>query len=216
MGLAVSVGTLADFLENDPEGAEWFEGDFEIVNGVLASAGLPPHIEPRELPRLDSRASLDGFPYSFIHYLRRAYAHSVVTPGWKAMPVEGDFDPSEDPVIQAALDEAESHLICHSDAEGFYVPVEFDDVLFSDADSEDEALTGGMLGSSYRLRDELVQVAPALGIALDDGQLSDEEAARIDALAENDEGLYREYASWLLLYEMARLSIAHKTAIVFS
>lgn len=97
MGLAVSVGTLADFLENDPEGAEWFEGDFEIVNGVLASAGLPPHIEPRELPRLDSRASLDGFPYSFIHYLRRAYAHSVVTPGWKAMPVEGDFDPRKTP-----------------------------------------------------------------------------------------------------------------------
>lgn len=216
MGLAISVGTLADFLQNDPEGAEWFEGDFEIVNGVLASAGLPPHDEPRELPALDSRASLDGFPYSFIHYLRRAYAHSVVSPGWAATPVEEGADPSEDPAVQAALDIAESHLICHSDAEGFYVPVEFDEVLFSDAESEDEALTGGMLGSSYRLRDELVQVAPALGITLVDGQLSDEEAARIDALGETDEGLYREHASWLLLYEMARLSIAHKTAIVFA
>jgi hypothetical protein len=221
MGLAISVGTLADFLANDPEGAEWFEGDFEIVNQVLAAAGLPPHAEPRELPALDSRASLDGFPYAFIHYLRRAYAHSVVTPGWKATPVEDGADPSEDPAIQAALDVAESHLICHSDAEGFYVPVEFEDVLFSESESEEEALTGGMLGSSYRLRDELVQVAPALGIALTDGDLSDEEAARIDALvekeeAEDDEGLSREYASWLLLYEMARLSIAHKTAIVFS
>lgn len=216
MGLAISVGTLADFLQNDPEGAEWFEGDFEIVNGVLASAGLPPHAEPRELPPLDSRASLDGFPYSFIHYLRRAYAHSVVSPGWTATPMEEGADPSEDPAVQAALDIAESHLICHSDAEGFYVPVEFDEVLFSEAEDEAEALTGGMLGSSYRLRDELVQVAPVLGIALADGQLSDEEAARIDALGETDEGLYREYASWLLLYEMARLSIAHKTAIVFA
>jgi hypothetical protein len=35
-------------------------------------------------------------------------------------------------------------------------------------------------------------------------------------LSESDEGLHREYAAWLLLYEMARLSIAHKTAIVFS
>jgi hypothetical protein len=216
MGLAISVGTLADFLANDPEGAEWFEGDFEIVNQVLAAAGLPPHAEPRELPPLGSRAALDSLPYSFIHYLRRAYAHSVVTPGWKAEPVDDGFDPSEDPVIQAALDEAESHLICHSDAEGFYVPVDFDEVLFSESESEDEALTGGMLGSSYRLHDELVQVAPALGIALADGQLSDAEAARIAAVAERDEGLYREYASWLLLYEMARLSIAHKTAIVFS
>ncbi|MET3497511.1 hypothetical protein [Variovorax boronicumulans] len=216
MGLAISVGTLADFLENDPEGAEWFEGDFEIVNTVLAAAGLPAHVEPRELPPLDSRASLDGFPYSFIHYLRRAYAHCVVSPGWTATPVEEGADPSEDPAVQEALDITESHLICHSDAEGFYVPVDFEEVLFSESESEDEALTGGMLGSSYRLRDELVQVAPALGIALVDGQLSDEEAARIDALSENDEGLYREYASWLLLYEMARLSIAHKTAIVFS
>ena len=158
MGLAISVGTLADFLQNDPEGAEWFEGDVEIVNGVLASAGLPPHAEPRELPPLDSRASLDGFPYSFIHYLRRAYAHSVVSPGWTATPMEEGADPSEDPAVQAALDIAESHLICHSDAEGFYVPVEFDEVLFSEAEDEAEALTGGMLGSSYRLRDELVQV----------------------------------------------------------
>jgi hypothetical protein len=31
-----------------------------------------------------------------------------------------------------------------------------------------------------------------------------------------DEGLYREIESWLLLYESARLSIAHGTAIVFS
>lgn len=89
-------------------------------------------------------------------------------------------------------------------------------MLFSESESEEEALTGGMLGSSYRLRDELVQVAPALGIALTDGQLSDEEAARIDAVGESDEGLYREHAAWLLLHEMARLSIAHKTAIVFS
>jgi hypothetical protein len=139
-----------------------------------------------------------------------------VSPGWTATPVEEGADPSEDPAVQAALDIAESHLICHSDAEGFYVPVEFDEVLFSEAEDEDEALTGGMLGSSYRLRDELVQVAPALGIALADGQLSDEEAARIDALGGTDEGLHREYASWLLLYEMARLSIAHKTAIVFA
>lgn len=214
MGLAISVGALADLLENDTEGAEWLQEDLATVNKVLAAAGLPPHAEPRELPPLDSRASLRSFPYSFIHYLRRAYAHRLVSPDWVATPVADGIDPADDPAIQAALDESDSHLICHSDAEGFYVPVEFDEVLFSDSD--DEELSGGMLGSSYRLRDELVRVAPALGIALTDGQLSDEEAERIDGLIDDDdEGLYREYASWLLLYESARLSIAHKTAIVF-
>jgi hypothetical protein len=214
MGLAISVGALADLLENDTEGAEWLQEDLVVVNKVLAAAGLPPHAEPRELPPLDSRASLDSFPYSFIHHLRRAYAHRLVSSHWVATPVEDGIDPADDPAIQAALDELDSHLICHSDAEGFYVPVEFDEVLFSDSD--DVELSGGMLGSSYRLRDELVLVAPALGIALTDGQLSDEEAERIEGLIDADEGLYREYASWLLLYESARLSIAHRTAIVFS
>lgn len=226
MGLAVCVGMLAELLEDDPESAEGFEEELAEVNRVLAAAGLPPHNEPRGPLELDSRASIDGFPYSFIHYLRRAYAHRVLSPDWMATPLADDVDPTADPKIQALLDGCESHLLCHSDAEGFYVPVDFDEVLFDgdggdeeeagDADIEEPAgLPGGMLGSSQRLLEELVFVAPALGIRLDDGRLSDEEAERIDALIDEDDGLYREYVSWLLLYESARLSIEHRTAIVF-
>ena len=227
MGLAVCVGMLAELLEDDPESAEGFEEELAEVNRVLAAAGLPPHTEPRGPLELDSRASIDGFPYSFIHYLRRAYAHRVLSPDWVATPLADDVDPTADPKIQALLDGCESHLLCHSDAEGFYVPVDFDEVLFDgDGGDEEEAegdvdieepagLPGGMLGSSQRLLEELVFVAPALGIRLDDGRLSDEEAERIDALIDEDDGLYREYVSWLLLYESARLSIEHRTAIVF-
>ena len=227
MGLAVCVGMLAELLEDDPESAEGFEEELAEVNRVLAAAGLPPHTEPRGPLELDSRASIDGFPYSFVHYLRRAYAHRVLSPDWVATPLADDVDPTADPKIQALLDGCESHLLCHSDAEGFYVPVDFDEVLFDgdggdeeevegDADIEEPAgLPGGMLGSSQRLLEELVFVAPALGIRLDDGRLSDEEAERIDALIDEDDGLYREYVSWLLLYESARLSIEHRTAIVF-
>ncbi|RSZ45970.1 MULTISPECIES: hypothetical protein [unclassified Variovorax] len=237
MGLAVCVGMLAELLEDDPESAEGFEEELAEVNRVLAAAGLPQHTEPREPMEFDSRASIDGFPYSFIHYLRRAYAHRLLSPDWVATPLADDVDPTADPKIQALLDGSESHLLCHSDAEGFYVPVDFDDVLFDEecGDGEDEAeegdadddrgedelveevggLPGGMLGSSYRLLEELVFVAPALGIRLEDGELSDEEAQRIDDLIEEDDGLYREYVSWLLLYESARLSIEHGTAIVF-
>ncbi|WP_432730346.1 hypothetical protein [Variovorax sp. W6] len=239
MGLAVCVGMLAELLEDDPESAEGFEEELAEVNRVLAAAGLPPHTEPRGPLELDSRASIDGFPYSFIHYLRRAYAHRVLSPDWVATPLADDVDPTADPKIQALLDGSESHLLCHSDAEGFYVPIDFQEVLFdgdgSDEDEEEEkekdeedyeaegdadleelnGLPGGMLGSSQRLLEELVFVAPALGIRLENGKLSDEEAERIDALIDDDNGLYREYVSWLLLYESARLSIEHRTAIVF-
>ena len=214
MGLAVCVGMLAELLEDDPEGAEAFEEDLAEANRVLAAAGLPQHAEPRGPLELDSRASIDGFPYSFIHYLRRAYAHRVTTPGWMATPLPEDTDPTEDETLEDVASTFESHLLCHSDAEGFYVPVDFEEVIFAEEDEAD--LPGGMLGSSYRLLEELVLVAPALGIALTDGELSDEEAARLGDGMGEDEGLYREIESWLLLYESARLSIAHKTAIVFS
>jgi len=213
VGLAISVGVLVDLLENDPEGAEWLQQGLAVVNEVLAAADLPPHHEPRELPPMRSRAAIGGFPYSFIHYLRRAYAIRAAEPDWVATPVEDGVDPSEDPAVDDALADMQSHLVCHSDAEGYYVPVDFDEVLYAEPDQE---LPGGILGSSYRLRDELVLVAPALGITLTDGQLSDEEVARIGRLIDADEGLHREYVSWLRLYESARLSIAHKTAIVFT
>ena len=214
MGLAICVGILADLIENDPESVEHFEADFAAANRKLAEAGLPPHVEPRTLPPLESRAPLDGLPYSFIHYLRRAYAHRVTTPGWIATPLPEDTDPTEDETLEDVANMFESHLLCHSDAEGFYLPVDFDEVILAGEDETD--LPGGMLGSSYRLLEELVLVAPALGITLSDGELSDEEAARLGDSMGEDEGLYREIESWLLLYESARLSIAHKTAIVFT
>jgi len=214
VGLAISIGALADLLEHDPEGAEWFEEDLAAANRVLVSNGLPPHVEPRELPPPRRRASLLSMPYSFIHHLRRAHAHRAAQATWVAAPLADGVDPTTDSTLQAQLELLESHLICHSDAEGFYLPIDFRDVLFEEGDDHD--LPGGMLGSSYRLLEELVRVAPALGIRLSGDQLSDAEASRVDDLASKDEGLFRELASWLLLYESARQSIQHKTAIVFS
>ncbi len=217
LGLAIGVGVLAELLEEDPEGAEWMEDGFAAANRLLAAADLPLHTEPRVLAPLESRASLDSFPYSFIHYLRRAYAYRVDSPNWVATPLDEGDDPSADEVLEEVAERFESHLLFHSDAEGFYLPVEFDDVLVADPGDEEAAVPGELLGSSYRLREELVLVAPALGITLTgDGHLSDAEAARIDGIACSDDGLCREMASWLSLFEAARLSIQYKTAIVFS
>ena len=210
MGLSIEVGVLADLLANDPEAAEDFAHELAVANRVLAAERLPQHVESRSTPP-ESRSSLASFPYSTLHHLRRAYAHRVRDPAWIATPFPADADPADDADVEALTEQFASHLLCHSDSEGFYVPIDFADIVFS---NEDDDIPGGMLGSSYRLLEELRLVAPALEIALVDGELSDAEAARIDATGESDP-LWAANVAWLALFEAARLSIAHRTAIVF-
>ena len=213
MGLAISVGALAELQQEDPQGAQQLIASFETANALLQKAGLPEHTEPAALPALRSRAVVGSFPYSFLHYLRRAYAHAALDGQWRASPVLESEPPGEDPVLDEAQDMFDSHLICNSDCEGFYFPLVFDEVIFGDDEHE---LAGGMLGSSYKLREELVTVAPALGIFLLGEELSDEEADRISGRIDAEDGLQRELMAWLAAYEACRLSIEHKTAIVFN
>jgi len=49
-----------------------------------------------------------------------------------------------------------------------------------------------------------------------DGNLSDEEAGRINQEVAKQGALSIEKMAWISLFEAARLSIEHKTAIVFS
>ncbi len=206
MGLSVCVGVLAEM--DDEEGAEWLREQMATANSVLAAHGLPPHEEP-QTPVEASRAALDGFPYSWIHTLRRAYAHCVMRPGKPLRLLRPDEDGADDPDVDRLAHELTSHLITHSDAEGLYLPIDFARVIV------DESLTGGMLGSTPRLMRELVQVAPVLGIKLHGQELSDAEADIINGELESQPPLWRERAAWLQLYEAARLSLEHRAAIVF-
>jgi hypothetical protein len=212
MGLAVSTDYLADMLENDAEGAEWFRANLEIVNSFLVEAGLPTHVESERRGMARPRAHCASFPYSFLHYLRRAFAHVREYPDRALQPVPADADPAADPVVEDAATMMNTHLLCHSDCEGFYVPQEFDDVIF---DVDGRGLPGGMLGSSQRLLAELVEVAPALGIALDGGKLTDKRAAELAEEEEADSPFWRERLVWLALFENARTSIANRTLLVF-
>jgi hypothetical protein len=129
MGLGVSVGTLAWLKTADTEGYEWHSKQLAVVNTVLTANNLAPHHEPDELPELQSHASLDGFPYSFLHYLRRIYANVSQNPQWVPVELTDGQDPSADPAIDRELFvRMSSHLVCHSDAEGYYVPIDFADV----------------------------------------------------------------------------------------
>ena len=212
MGLAVSTGVLADLLQNDAEGAAYIQEQLGVVNRVLADNGLPAHQEPTEVPPTIRRDAVSGFPYSFLHHLRRAYAHAVSHPSWKASPFPPDADPADDPVLEEEAGMLESHLLCHSDAEGFYVPVDFDEVLMD----EQGELAGGLLGSTHTLQRELARVAPALGIELVDGVLGDAQVAAIQRRSDQEDGLHIELMVWLCLFEACNESIVHRTAIGFN
>lgn len=186
------------------------------VNAVLAKWGHPLHHEPASLPPLTSRSRLGGFPRPWIRYLHRAYVLRKADPTWVAVPLaeHARLDAEVDDEAAVEIDATmQSHLLCHSYKEGYYLPVDFPHVML--IDERDPLIPGFSLCSSYGLMNELVMTAPALGILLEQGQLSDTEAGRIAAAVDKEEGCYRELAGWLLMFECARLSIAHKTAIVF-
>lgn len=214
MGLAVEIGMLADLNEHDEEGAQWLRNSLANVNAVLAEHGFPPHKEPEELASTDDRSIISSFPYSFLHHLRRTYARCKQNPHSAIAPCGPDEDPASDPAIDEESNMFESHLLCHSDCEWFYLPIRFDDVLVDETDAD--RIPGGLLGSSYKLREELQAMAPCLGIQLQSGDLTDSEANNIRARVQAETGLWIECGVWLTLYETARLSIKHNTAICFA
>lgn len=211
MGLAVVVGGLGE-AGGDPGWAEDLRESLARVSEALVRSGLKPHDEPEDVERMSARVAYDSFPYSWLHYLRRVYAHVKADSKFVARPLPEDQDPGGDPVLEEEYGRERSHLLCHSDSEGFYVPQDFRALVFCD----ESECPGGPIGSSYRLIEELVEVAPALGITLSDGRLADPEADRINEDILSDEGLYRELAAWLMLYDAARFSIERGAAIVFS
>lgn len=213
MGLSISVGVLADLMENDEAGAGWLRQTLQAVNQVLAEQDLPTYVEPEQLPPIVSRSQFMGYSYGCLHYLRRFYARAKHDAKWIPMPVPDDQSPTDDAVLEREMYQMYSHLLCHSDSEGFYLPIDFNDIVI-DVSGADR-IPGGIVGSSYRLMAELVEIAPLLGIKLKLGELSDEEATRINQLAESDGEFSYEYMVWIALFEAARLSIEYSSAIVF-
>lgn len=209
MGLAIEVGLYANLLRENPGSVESLDKTFNVLNDVLKENGIEVFNEIKELNALQSRSRCNSFPYSWIHYLRRYYAYAVSKPDWIPTLVKDNQDPASDLVYQEEMLMFYSHLLCHSDSEGFYLPIKFDEVIF------DGRIPGEILGSSYQLLKELEQIAPKLDIKLTNNILSKEEAERINNLAESQEGFFREYSTWIALYEAARLSIENKTAISF-
>lgn len=208
MGLAITVGML-ESVAGDDEGVAYFRRSFDHLSRVLEAAGVSGYREPERV-HVRMRPHVSSFPYSYIHYLRRAYARVVAD--LPLTPVDEDGLDADRDIIDDEAAMLDSHLICHSDCEGYYVPLPLPDPLFLD---EDAVSGGGMVGSSQGLLDELRRVAAPLGITLaPDGSLSDAEAERLYQV-EDDQPFHRELTVWLTLHEACLASIASGAAIVF-
>jgi hypothetical protein len=225
LGLALCVGVPSEIRESDPEYVAYFEEQVEAINGVLESFGLPPHHEPFDVE--DERTfECEMLGYSGLHYLRRLAAHLALG---KGLPPPGDDGAARDPVLSdyykifdASFARGQAtgmpfqHLIVHGDAEGYYLPVEFDDVIVPDASLE---IAGGMLGSSHALLRECRELARALELPED---LSLDDEALFDAVESQGEGEAKwerygvESYTCLALMKACEASVETGAAVVFA
>ena len=210
MSLAICVGVLA--VDNpDHEATAYHREQFRHVNRVLTDNGLPAHVEPEVLPNFPYRGQLISFPYAWTPYLHRAVAFARQAPDQFHPLPEGE-NPYKDKRVDAELYTfAESHLICHSDTEGYFVPIDFPDII---ADRAGE-LHGRVLGSSQQALADLVRTAPLLGIPLNGRELSDGDAWAIAKAPDESHPYWIERKVWLSMFEAFRLSVEHGCAVVY-
>jgi hypothetical protein len=220
MGLNLEVGIIADLLVNDEEGAEHFSDEFAVLSRYLTSIHLQPHVDPTDVEVWSS----DMYGYSGLHYLRRFAAHIHYT---QKLPAPGDENASKDALLTRYCTDFDhsdprkafgsfDHLLIHSDAEGYYIPQDFERVLIP---GDSYPVAGGMVGSSQKLRDETRRLAALLDLPLDldpeDEQVY--EAAESQGTGSTTWKRYgRESYSCLRLYHAASHSITTGAAVVFT
>jgi hypothetical protein len=159
------------------------------------------------------------YGYGGIHYLRRVGAHLALG---MPIPLPGDKEAAKDPVLQrdywdgfiAGERLKYQHLIIHSDAEGFYVPIDFEGALVV----PDIPLLGGMLGSTQQLRAECKELAGVLGVPAGMGPEADEIMNAIETQGQGREK-WQQFAvetfTCLQLIAACEASLRTKAAIVF-
>ncbi|MBX9795729.1 hypothetical protein [Sphingomonas sp.] len=184
MGLTVAVGLSAQNLAEAEEDEELLNEPFNHLNEVLVANGLAHHNEPRTVPHGEYfEAQMWG--YNSLHALRRLAAYLSME---RRLPQPTQYGThNEDPVYikfnrlhEQYIENPKSkgimgifkkrvapppyqHLIMHSDAEGFYVPQSFDEVIVDWTQPQRPGL-GMMIGSSAKLLVECEALAKYLNL----------------------------------------------------
>ena len=240
MGLALEVGILADLKIHDVEGYTAYKQQFDMLNEVLRRFGLPEHQEPENFISVWG-CSMGG--YSSLHYLRRIAAYlwagyDIPEPGnrdaaddplllryydWinrTSSQIHFDSNPIPeylDDILRYFQRDLPDfpHLVNHSDAQGFYLPIHFDTVL----SFPKSGIVGTMVGSCYKLQEECRILAAELELPLNVG-LHDPivQAATSTPQGEGDHKWQRygiESYACLALYHACKKSIQTGAALVF-
>lgn len=183
MGLGITVGLLCDLTQNDPESAEVVRQQFAITAKEMATAGLDLHAEPE----VCEVWSADGYGYTGLHALREVAGlvwRKLTVPTDHILT--GENTPNAEALFEAAAAACSpaqrqslfsrlmgakkmtkpdlppfAHLLLHSDAEGFYVPVDFEQPLIPMPFPRGTE-TLWPLGSVQRLKAELDALGDAL------------------------------------------------------
>lgn len=235
MNLIVEVGTLARKKAENTNDLKDLNLVFENLNDVLFKNQLPEVFEPENMnPEERLRFEMHGFDE--LHYLRRFAAYISETGSIPAEP--GNEDASEDKILakyfrnyfkihtkqslltrlfsrKEVIKPRFSHIIVHSDSEGFYVPLAFEDVILTN----EKVIPGGMIGSSYRLKDECEELARHLELNLNIHPDSDEIKSLIQSHGKS-EIKWRHFGiesfTCIRLYHAALKSIELHSCITFS
>ncbi|MFJ5726427.1 hypothetical protein [Streptomyces sp. NPDC093149] len=162
MTLSISVALLHDQARNDPEGHDRHRRAFAVLSRALHAESIRWE-EPNTTALPTAHTFSGGIPYSYLTRLRRTFV--LVGRGSPVTPAPHPDTEAWHRDLAAIDDETSvlaSHLLCHADNAGYYIPVDFPDPLF--LPPEAEVAGAGMVGSSQRLLSELTCMAPSLGI----------------------------------------------------
>jgi hypothetical protein len=215
MSVVITVGWLDEMRRFNEEGFADYRAFFQDVSAMLAKRNLA-FVEPENL---GGRGwGWQVFPPNGIAYLQRLAVYLWQKEEWPAPGTEDMGNPLEDEEIDLELEDCYieetepnskgqrfNHLVCHPCREGFWLPVDFDEIIF-------EEIQGGreQFGSSIRLEREVMEIVRLLELPLDLDPRKREVEDRTRFASRDSEVPWQRYGieaySCLLLYHAARAS----------
>jgi hypothetical protein len=247
MGLDIAVGVLALERAQgaDEQDLAFSAMQFKFLNEVLSEAGLAPHSEPIHTAETFEAQMFGYSGLHTVRRLAAWIELEARLPPDAGRSVEASKDPKLELLYQrlhiyhqkfgakpyqkglmgrllgrtaqGARKPDFQHLLWHSDAEGFYIPQRFDDVVLDSAKPQRPSV-GGMVGSSFELLQECRRLAEFIELPAD----IDPESEELWELADSprSEGpAWKQFGveSFCLarLLRAAALSVETGAAIVF-
>lgn len=193
MSIGMFLGITPSFLIECQRDAKVFIAE---INKALSMASLPPYYEPDPLPD----------PYTDGRFGRSALDHN----GEAAIVALHDYCQTKEGCPNLGMLAANPYRTAFLPA-SFSLPIEtgYIDQIGGEA-------MNIWIGSLPTLREELCSVATRIGIPLEDGNLSDVVAQKIndyESLSDEDGDLVEDRTAWLMLYEGSRLAVSFNVAL---